>query len=53
MPERRGLKDEMLEPPRAIVCFYEGFNKALISQNTINVAAPKQGAPAAIQMQFF
>ena len=28
MPERRGRKHEMLEPPRAIVCFYEGFNKA-------------------------
>jgi hypothetical protein len=28
MPERRGRKHEMMEPPRAIVCFYEGFNKA-------------------------
>jgi len=27
MPERRGRKHEKLEPPRAIVCFYKGFNK--------------------------
>jgi hypothetical protein len=28
MPERRGRKHEKLEPPRAIVCFYEDFNRA-------------------------
>jgi hypothetical protein len=30
MPERRGRKHEKLEPPRAIVCFYEDFNRAEI-----------------------
>jgi hypothetical protein len=29
MPERRGRKHEKLEPPRAIVCFYEDFYKAI------------------------
>ena len=29
MPERRGWKHEKLEPPRAIVCFYEDFNRAI------------------------
>jgi hypothetical protein len=28
MPERRGRKDDVLEPPRAIDCFLEDFNKA-------------------------
>jgi hypothetical protein len=28
MPERRGRKHGNLEPPRAIVCFYEDFNRA-------------------------
>jgi hypothetical protein len=28
MPERLGRKHEKLEPPRAIVCFYEDFNRA-------------------------
>jgi len=28
MPGRRGRKHEKLEPPRAIVCFYEDFYKA-------------------------
>jgi hypothetical protein len=28
MPEWRGRKHEKLEPPRAIVCFYEDFNRA-------------------------
>jgi hypothetical protein len=28
MPERRVRKHEKLEPPRAIVCFYEDFNRA-------------------------
>jgi hypothetical protein len=28
MPKRRGRKHEKLEPPRAIVCFYEDFNRA-------------------------
>jgi hypothetical protein len=31
MPERRGRKHEKLEPPRAIVCFYEDFDRALKS----------------------
>jgi hypothetical protein len=33
MPERRGRKHEKLEPPRAIVCFYEDFNRA---ENRLN-----------------
>jgi hypothetical protein len=28
MPERRGEKHDVLEPPRAVDCFYEDFNKA-------------------------
>jgi hypothetical protein len=28
MPGRRGRKYEKLEPPGAIVCFYEDFNRA-------------------------
>jgi hypothetical protein len=28
MPERRGRKHEKVEPPRAIVYFYEDFNRA-------------------------
>ena len=28
MPERWGRKHEKLDPPRAIVCFYEDFNRA-------------------------
>jgi hypothetical protein len=28
MPERRGWKHDVLEPPRAVDCFYEDFNKA-------------------------
>jgi hypothetical protein len=28
MPGRRGRKHEELEPPGAIVCFYEDFNRA-------------------------
>jgi hypothetical protein len=33
MPERRGRKHEKLEPPRAIVCFYEDFNRTNFSRN--------------------
>jgi len=28
MPERWGRKHEKLDPPRAIVCFYEDFNRS-------------------------
>jgi hypothetical protein len=28
IPERRGRAHEKLEPPKAIVCFYEDFNRA-------------------------
>jgi hypothetical protein len=30
MPGRRGRKHDVLEPPRAIDCFYDVFNKATI-----------------------
>jgi hypothetical protein len=30
-PERRGWKHEKLGPPRAIVCFHEDFNRAVIT----------------------
>ena len=33
LPERRGRKHEKLEPPRAIVCFYEDFNRAKIQKS--------------------
>jgi len=32
MPEWRGRKHEKVEPPRAIVCFYKDFNKAIFSR---------------------
>ena len=36
MPERRGRKHCVLEPPRAIDCFYEGFNKAVYNRKDID-----------------
>jgi hypothetical protein len=33
MPERQGRKHEKVEPPRAIVCFYEDFNRAFFKKN--------------------
>jgi hypothetical protein len=29
MPERRGRKHDVLEPPRATACFYLGFQQSL------------------------
>ena len=37
MPKRRGRKHGVLEPPRAIDCFYEGFNRAKFSIKQILV----------------
>jgi len=33
LPERRERKHEKLEPQRAIVCFYEDFNRAKIQKS--------------------
>ena len=33
MPERRGRKHDVLEPPKAIDCFFEDFNKADLGLN--------------------
>jgi hypothetical protein len=49
MPERRGRKHEKQEPPRAIVCFNEDFNRAIFFTIDFLPAIPALSNPEGIE----
>jgi len=55
MPERRGRKHEKLEPPRAIICFYEDFYKAkkLVNYKKKNMSSNQSFAYPVFSLRFF